>query len=272
MKELCLHGLDAARRRGVTYADARFVSLRNQWLGTEDERVSGISDAESAGIGIRVLVDGAWGFAATSSLDREAVVRTAAEALRIAGANQALRRSGGVRWAAEPAHQLAFRTALAKDPFVVPLESKLDLLLRTNAAVRAVRGVRKCHSHMHFRRQCRVLASTDGTLAESDVVTSTARCTATAVDESGAKTRYLEAPAANAGYEHIERTPFLAEAERVGSEAVAHLAAKACPVGEKDLVLNPTHLALTMHESIGHATELDRVLGMEESPAACCRR
>jgi len=78
MKELCLHGLDAARRRGVTYADARFVSLRNQWLGTEDERVSGISDAESAGIGIRVLVDGAWGFAATSSLDREAVVRTAA--------------------------------------------------------------------------------------------------------------------------------------------------------------------------------------------------
>jgi len=267
MEDLCLHAIEAARRGNVTYADARFVALRDQWLATEDERVSGISDSESTGLGIRVLIDGAWGFAATANLGREAVAAAAAEALRIACANRAIRRPDGVRWAREPAHQAVFRTPVAQDPFAVPLERKLDLLLRTNAGVLAVKGVRKCHSHMHFRRQHRFLATTDGTLVEGEVVTSTARCTATAVDASTAKTRYLEAPAANAGYEHIERTPFLAEAERVGSEAVAHLSAKPCPVGEKDLVLHPTHLALTMHESIGHATELDRVLGMEESLA-----
>ncbi len=267
MRDLCLHAVEAARTGNAAYADARFVLLRDQWLATEDDRVSRISDSESMGIGVRVLAHGAWGFAATSDLRRDAVARAAAEALRIAEANRALRRPGGVRWAAEPPHQGVFRTPLETDPFAVPLERKLDLLLRTNAAVRAVKGVTKCHSHMHFRRQHRVLASTDGTLLESEVVTSTARCTATAVDETTAKTRYFEAPAANAGYEHIERTPFLAEAERVGSEAVAHLRARPCPVGEKDLILHPTHLALTMHESIGHATELDRVLGMEESLA-----
>ncbi|MCX7048527.1 MAG: TldD/PmbA family protein, partial [Candidatus Sumerlaeota bacterium] len=102
---------------------------------------------------------------------------------------------------------------------------------------------------------------------ESETYTAWARYQATAVDEATAKTRYFEAAPRNAGYEHVETTPLLQEARRVGEEAVAHLSAKPCPAGKKDLILLPSHLALTMHESIGHATELDRAMGMEESLA-----
>lgn len=267
MKDICLDAIAAAHGRGVTYADARAVCIRTQGLHTEDERVSSLADTESVGIGIRVLLDGAWGFAATSDLSREAVTATARQALAIAGANRALRRPEGVAWCPEPAHREVFRTPMATDPFTVPLETKLDLLLRVNGAVLAVGGVRKCHSHMQFERRHRFLANTDGSVIETETVTSTARYTATAVNEEGAKTRTFEATGATRGYEHIEGTPLLEEAPRVGAEAVEQLSAKPCPVGEMDLILNPSHLALTMHESIGHATELDRVLGMEESLA-----
>mgnify|MGYP002641513045 CR=1 FL=1 len=267
MKDLCLHAVDVARQAGITYADARFVAIRNQSLATEDERVSGLSDAESAGVGIRVLAGGAWGFAATSELNRDAVARAAGQAVAIARANHGLRNPQGVQWAPEPSHEGVFRTPTSQDPFAVSLEKKLSLLLAINGEVCAVKGVKKCHSHMRFRRQHRFLANSEGTCIESDVLTSTARYTATAVDDQGAKTRYFEAPGANAGYEHIDNTPLLAEAQRVGEEAVAQLSAKPCPIGEIDLILHPSHLALTMHESIGHATELDRVLGMEESLA-----
>ena len=267
MNDLCLHAVDEAKAAGVEYADARILTIRNQAIMTEDERVGGISDSESTGIGIRVLLDDAWGFAATSNLSREAIGETAAQARAIARAHRPLRHPQGVHWAPEPAHREVYRTPIRRDPFSVSLETKLDLLLSINAAVRAVKGVRKCHSQMRFRRQHRFLANSEGTAVECDVVTSTARYTATAVNDHDAKTRYFEAPAANAGYEHIEETPLLEEAQRVGEEAVAQLTAKPCPAGITDLILHPSHLALTMHESIGHATELDRVLGMEESLA-----
>jgi TldD protein len=160
-----------------------------------------------------------------------------------------------------------YRTPLQKDPFEVSLEDKTGLLLSVSEAVRAVQGVRKCHAFLHFRRQERMLANTEGSLLESDVVTSHGWYQVTAVDEVTAKTRCYEATPRNAGYEHIEATPMVEEAIRVGEQAVAKLTAKPCPVGKRDLILDPCHLALTMHESIGHATELDRALGMEESLA-----
>ncbi len=267
MKDLCLHAVQMAAQLRAVYADARFVEIRNQGIATEDDRVSHVSDAVTMGIGIRVIADGAWGFAATSKLEKGAVEDTVRQAVRVARACALAKAPDGIHWAEEEPHQGVFKTPIRKDPFTVPLEDKIGLLLSISKAVRSVKGVNKCHSHMHFRRQRRILANTEGSLIESDVVTSSAFYHATAVDETTAKTRYFEATPRNAGYEHIEETPLLAEAERVGEEAVGQLSAKPGPVGKKDLILHPSHLALTMHESIGHATELDRALGMEESLA-----
>ena len=267
MKDLCRYAVDVAELDGVAYADARIVQIRDQLIVTEDERISRIDDCESIGIGVRVIADGAWGFAATSRLEKGAIEETVRESIAIAKAGALVRGPQGIHLAEEPPYADAFKTPIQTDPFGVSLEDKIGLLLAINKEVLSVKGVSKCHSYMHFRRQQRLLANGEGSLIESDVITSTARYQATAVDETTAKTRYMEATPRNVGYEHIEHTPLLAEARRVGEEAVAQLSARTCPVGKKDLVLHPSHLALTMHESIGHATELDRALGMEESLA-----
>ncbi|MHC4660933.1 MAG: TldD/PmbA family protein [Planctomycetota bacterium] len=267
MKDLYMHALEVAKQNGATYADARIVTHRNQYITTEDERVAGIQDSESTGIGIRVIADGAWGFAASAILSRDEIERVAKKAVNIAKASALAPAPDGIQWAEEETYVDEFRTPFDKDPFAVPLENKIDLLLAINREVLKVKGVSKCHSYMHFRNEHRYLANTQGSMIESVTVSSNAQYGATAVGETTAKRRYFEAHPMNTGYEHIENTPLLAEAERVGEEAVAQLKGKPCPVGKKDLVLHPSHLALTMHESIGHATELDRVLGMEESLA-----
>lgn len=267
MRDLCVYAVEVAKQRGATYADARIVRLRDQYIATEDERVSSIRDSESVGIGVRVIADGAWGFAASARLATGDVERVAAQAVEIARASGLAKSPEGIHWADEEPHEDVFKTPIKKDPFKVSLEQKIDLLLAISKDVLAVRDVKKCESLMRFRREHRYLANSEGSAIESDTCTSNALYEATAVDDTTAKTRYFEAYPLNAGYEHIESTPLLAEAQRVGKEAVAKLKGKPCPVGKRDLVLHPSHLALTMHESIGHATELDRVLGMEESLA-----
>ena len=267
MKDLCRHAVDVAKQRGASYADARILRLRNQWISAEDQRIAEITDSESFGIGVRVIADGAWGFAADARVDKGTIEKVAARAVEIAKASALAKAPDGLHWAKEPAHTGVYRTPVEKDPFKVSLEDKTGLLLAIGKEVLAVKGVRKYHGFMRFRGEQRFMANTEGTLVESDCTSLMAWYQATAVDETTAKTRYLEATALNAGWEHIEKTPLLAEARRVGEEAVQHLSAKPCPVGKKDLILMPSHLALTMHESIGHATELDRVLGMEESLA-----
>lgn len=267
MKEVCLRALETARARGATYADARVVNFRRQHVAVEDDRVAGAGDSDSIGIGVRVIADGGWGFACSADMSSASVDETAARAVAVAKASARMAPVKGLHWAEEPVHHGRFRTPSRKDPFEVPMDDKIGLLLAISEKVRAVKGVSKCNGHMSFKREHRFMANTDGTEIESDVVTSHARYEATAVDDTTAKTRYMEAGPLNAGYQMIEEAALLEEATRVGEEAVAQLKGVPCPVGKKDLILHPTHLCLTMHESIGHATELDRVLGMEESLA-----
>ena len=267
MRDLCLRAVEIARSKGASWADARIVSLREQSIGVEDDRVAGVNDSESMGLGVRVIAKGAWGFAASSDMTRAGVEKTSARAIEVARAGALAKAPSGILWAAEERHQGSFKTPFIKDPFLVPIGEKAGLLLAASKEARAVRGVRKCNGHMYFIREHRYLATSGGTLVESETLASNAQYTVTAVDSNTAKTRYFEAYPASAGYEHIESTPLVKEARRVASEAVAKLKGRPCPVGKKDLILHPSHLALTMHESIGHATELDRVLGMEESLA-----
>ena len=129
MHDLCLHALDIARQQGATYADARIVRLREQQLSVEDDRVAEARDTDSLGIGIRVIAAGAWGFAATSHLDKAAIEKAAAQAAAVAQAGALAPTAGGLRWAGEPAHQGRFETPVQEDPFVVPVEEKIARLL-----------------------------------------------------------------------------------------------------------------------------------------------
>ncbi len=266
MKDLALLGLDTAQSLGASYADVRFITHRRQELRTEDERVAGISDRHDTGFGIRVLADGAWGFAGSSELTRDEVMRVAAEAVAIAKASAtALRRPAA--WAPEPGHTLAYVSPREVDPFAVGIDRKVGLLLEINRRLLRQGGVKKAQGYMTLRQDQKLYANTDGSLMESDVVTTGVQYQATAVGNGDAKSRAYVPPPLTRGYENINEAELLAQTDRVAAEAVQHLSARECPVGRKDLILDPHNLALTIHESVGHATELDRALGYEESLA-----
>ncbi|MBI4231270.1 MAG: TldD/PmbA family protein [Planctomycetes bacterium] len=267
MKDLALHALDAARAAGATYADARLARYRRRDIRTQDKRVNSLTDSEDIGLGVRVVADGSWGFAGSADLTNEGVEACAREAVAVARASALTRPGGKITLAPEKAQVSSFVSPREIDPFKIPVERKADLLLRVAERMLSVAKIRKTYGAMSFRGVHKVLASTEGTLAESDVITSQVGYGATAVGKNDAKSRNYEPPPQTRGYEIVREEDLLANAQRVAEQAVEHLQAKPCPVGKRDLILDPLHLALTIHESVGHATELDRVLGMEESLA-----
>jgi len=263
--QLAQAAVESARKRGASYADARVVSIRTQQLWAEDRRIGWAADTESRGLGVRVIVDGAWGFAASSALtlgDAEAIAQSAVE---VARASAVLSKGQRVRLAAEPAHRDSYRSPRQVDPFGVPLDRKAALLLKANAAMLGVKEVRKAQAWLEFEAVRKTFASSDGSLIDLDLLNGICGLEATAVAGGDAKTRSYEPPPLQAGFEQVTDAGLVEQAGRVGEEAVAKLHAPSVQSGEFDLVLLPNHLALTIHESVGHATELDRALGMEES-------
>jgi len=266
MKDLALLAIDTAKAKGATYADARVVRIRRQNIACEDQRVSQLADSEDWGIGVRVIADGAWGFAGTSDLSPEGVQRAAAEAVAIAKAS-ASARNRPVVLAAEPVHQVSFRSQCEIDPFTVPVDVKVALLLQINSALLKHEGIKKANSHMVFKREERWFASTEDSVMDSIIYTSAAGYTATAVGGGDARSRTYAPPPMTKGYENIRADDLLANTERVAQQALEHLKAPEVDDMVTDLVLDPLNLALTMHESVGHPSELDRALGYEESLA-----
>jgi TldD protein len=266
VKELAYLALETARLRGAEYADARIVRQRRQNLSAEDRRVAGIRDTDGCGLGIRVLVDGAWGFAGTSDLTNEAVQRAAADAVETARA-AALARGRKVSLVPEPPAKLEFRTPYEIDPFAVPMTEKVGLLLEINERLLRSEGIRKADSFMTLRRDDRLFVNSDGSELKSEVVTTAAGYRATAVGNGDARSRSYTPPPLTKGYENVRADDLLANTDRVADEARQHLSAPGCQPGVRDLILDPQNLALTIHESVGHATELDRALGYEESLA-----
>jgi TldD protein len=266
MNDLAQLALDTAVARGAQYADVRLIRHRNQNLYTEDERVGGVGDSESFGFGVRVLLDGAWGFAASSDVTRAEIERVAAEAVDIARVSASVK-GQPVTLVPEPARQERFVSERQIDPFTVDISEKVGLLLTINARLRKRELIKKAYSLMRFSRVERLLATSEGSVLESDVLTSMVAYGCTAVDEHDARGRSYEPPARTLGYEIVDAEDLLANTERVAEEAVGHLKADECPVVVTDLVLDPRNIMLTIHESCGHASELDRALGMEESCA-----
>ena len=269
-RALAMRALEAASSAGAEYADVRINRNHRQAVGTREAQVTGISDNETFGFGVRVLADGSWGFAASYDLNPDEVVRVAQQAVAQAKAN-AFTRVQPVSLAPTTAHpDVSWRSPIRVDPFDIPIEEKVDLLLQANAAALGVGGARFVNSSMSFLREEKFFASSLGTVSDQTIFRTAPGMNITAVsdDNSDFQSRQSTDVAAMAlGYEHVLDADFIGNAPRWAEEAVQKLSAKPVEPGRYDLVLLPTHLWLTVHEAIAHPTELDRIMGYEANYA-----
>ncbi|MGA2989410.1 MAG: TldD/PmbA family protein [Candidatus Korobacteraceae bacterium] len=266
MKNVGEWALETAQARGASYAEARVVHERDRALATKNGKVGTALSLESLGAGIRVITDGAWGFAATENLTREAVERCAAEAVAIAKAS-ALVKERPVELAAEPPAQADWSSPCRIDPFSTSIEDNLALLMSIDAALRGVEGVTLAETNLNFRRHEQWFYNTEGAAIHQTRTITGAGYAAYAF--AGSEIQKRSYPNSfggqwqNKGYELVEELKLLENARRIGQECVALHKAERCPQGRMALVLDSSQLGLQIHESIGHPIELDRVLGME---------
>jgi TldD protein len=266
MQEVAHWALNIANLRGASYADARAVDDRNRALTTKNGKVGNASVSESLGIGIRVIVDGAWGFSASDDLSREAVEATAARAVEIAKASARVK-TDAVRLAPEKAAVAEWTTPHKIDPFSTSVEQNIALLLKIDAELRSVAGVTLAETNMNFRREESWFLSSQGADIHQTKYSSGAGYAALAF--AGSEIQKRSYPTSfggqwqNKGYELIEELKLVENARRIGEEAVALHKADKCPEGPLTLILDGAQLGLQIHESVGHPIELDRVLGME---------
>jgi TldD protein len=266
MHDLASWALNIAALRGATYADARIADDRSRALSTKNGKVGSASDSESFGIGVRVIADGAWGFAASDDLSRAAVDATAARAVDIAKSSARVKQND-IHLAAEKPAVAEWTTPIKIDPFTTSIEQNLDLLLKIDSELRSVSGVTLSETNLNFRREEQWFASSEGADIHQTKFTTGAGYGAYAF--AGNEIQKRSYPTSyggqwqNKGYELIDELKLVENARRIGEEAVALLNADQCPEGVFDIILEGSQLGLQIHESVGHPIELDRVLGME---------
>jgi TldD protein len=267
MKALAEAAVDAALGAGASYADARAVFLRRQYAITKNGQLDDLSDSESEGIGVRVLVDGAWGFAGTGRLDESAARDTALQATEFARAAPGRHTTS---LAPVDAHTGEYRTPLERDPFSVPLSEKIDLCLRAEEGMKHA-DVKVTLAMVRAQREHKVLVSSEGTNVEQDLYECGGGIDAYAVDGDVSQVRSYPSQhsgvSGQGGWEFVERLGLDTEAPRVGEQAAALLRAPECPAGRTTVVLSPEQAIMQVHESVGHPTELDRVYGTEAAYA-----
>lgn len=270
MKDLALRALDAAQAAGAAYADVRILTEESESLSVKDGKVGGVNRSLSAGFGVRVIAGGAWGFAASPSVERKEIERIARLAVKVAKASAKLKIKD-VSLAPVDKYLDEYVTPHRQNPLEVPLEKKLDLLLKTDAAMRRVKGVTITESRISSWVEDQLFASTVGSIIKQRIVQCGGGYTATAV--KGGDVQYRSYPCSHGGqwesngYELIEELDFVGNAEKTSEEAVALLSADPCPSGVKDIIIEGSQLSLQIHESVGHPLELDRVLGSEANYA-----
>lgn len=283
-KQLADVALNAARSKGATYTDVRIGRYLNQYVITREDKVQNIVNTESYGLGIRVISNGAWGFAATDNLDRDSIARTAEEAVAIAKENSRLS-TEPVQLAPQKGYgEVSWKAPIEKNSFEVPIKEKVDLLLGVNdAAMQA--GADYINSFLFLVNEQKYFASSDGSYIDQDVHRIWPTFFITKIDQATGKfeTRNALSSPMGMGFEYLYPRPedriqgvttlykgrydMLEDARSGGMQAAQKLQAKSVEPGKYDLVLDPSHLWLTIHESVGHPTELDRVLGYEANYA-----
>ena len=266
MWDYCGRSLDVARLRGATYSDVRVMHLRQRDLTTKSGRVGTLGQSESIGLGIRVVANGAWGFASTDQLTPAGVAGCAAQAVAVARSS-ALAKKESVQLAAEGTYVDSWQGPCRKDPFEMPLEAQVDLLLRADSEMRKVKGVTLSETDLQFRKIDTWFASSAGSKIHQRRVISGCGIVATSFGKDGIQKRSYPNSFGGqhilGGYELIEAMELLGHAPRVGEEAVRLHSAGQCPEKTGTLILGGSQLGLQIHESVGHPIELDRVLGQE---------
>ena len=285
-KRLADAALQAARDGGASYCDVRIARGLRQFVMTREDKVQGVVNTESTGCGVRVIVGGAWGFAATNSLTPDGVAGAARQAAAIAKANS-VAQSEPVRLApAKGVGEVAWKTPIRRNAMDVPVKEKVDLLLGVNAAATNA-GADFVNSMLFLVNEQKYFASTDGSYIDQDVHRIWAPMTVTAIDKASGKFRTREGLSSpmGLGYEYLDGDPaqkfvspngvvnygtsydMVEDAVAAAKQARAKLSAPSVKPGKYDLVLDPSHTWLTIHESVGHPLELDRVLGYEANYA-----
>ncbi len=270
MFKLCEEAIDVLSSRRADFGDIRIIRTRTRSLGVRNGETGNVDDSETLGFGVRVLLGGAWGFASSGLLTSSEIRRVSLAAVEIARASATLMERR-VRLAPEPAYRDFWQTPFIKDPFAVPIEEKFSVLFEADRRMRGDRRIKSATASMRFVREHQWHATTEGSRIEQVLLSSGADCRATAVEGDQVQERGY--PCSHGGqtlamgYELIDLLDLPAHAEKTAAEAVALLRAPDCPSGEMDLITYGNQMALQIHESVGHASELDRVLGYEESYA-----
>jgi len=283
-KQLADVALNAAKSRGATYADVRIGRYLNQFIVTREKRIQNVVNTESFGVGIRVIANGSWGFAASSVVTKEEVARTAEKAVAVAKANAKIL-SEPVQLAPQKGFgEVSWKTPIEKNAFAVPVKEKVDLLLGCNAAAMSA-GASFVNSLILTVNEQKYFASTDGSYIDQDVHRLFPNFTVTKIDKATGKfqtRRSLSSPV-GMGYEYLtpraedkvagvvtrykNRYDMMEDIKNAAADVDQKLKSKSVEPGKYDLILDPSHLWLTIHESVAHPTELDRVLGYEANYA-----
>lgn len=285
-KKLVDTAMNAAKAGGATYCDVRIGRYLRQFVITREDKVQNVVNTESSGIGIRVLANGTWGFAATSDMSADAVAKAARQAISIAKANSRLQFEPVQLAPTKGVGEVSWSTPIVKNAMEVPIKDKVDLLLGVNAAAMQA-GASFIRSILFLVNEQKYFASTDGSYIDQDIHRIWAPMEVTAVDQKTGKFRTrdgLSAPR-GMGFEYLDAKPqdrvalpggavvyansydMKEDAIAAAKQAKEKLTAPSVKPGKYDLVLDPSHLWLTIHESVGHPTELDRVLGYEANYA-----
>ncbi|AUD04399.1 TldD/PmbA family protein [Spirosoma pollinicola] len=280
-KRLADAALNAAKAKGASYADVRIGRYLNQFVITREDKVEGISNVESYGVGVRVIANGCWGFAAIGDAKTEAELAKAAEkAVAMAKANAMLSQEPVQLAPQKGFGETSWKTPIQKNAFNVPIKEKVDLLMAVNGAAMK-NGANFVNSQLFLVNEQKYFASTDGSYIDQYIHRLWPGFTVTVIDPRSGKFETRDALSApvGMGYEYLQVNPadkipgittrynrgydMLEDVVAAAKQAKQKLTAKSVEAGKYDLVLDPSHTWLTIHESVGHPLELDRVLGYE---------
>jgi len=259
--------LKEAEEKGASYVDIRISEILDENLTVKNGQPEAISYSRVKGFGIRVIVDGAWGFAGSVDITKDEIKSCVEKAIAIAKASAMLKKRE-VTLAREKVYKDKYATNFRKDPFKVPVEEKLEVLVQAGRALKEFSPlVHVSYAYYRGYREDKLFMSSEGAEIRQQITWCGGGISAVAVKGSEVQTRSYPAAFrgdfATSGYEFFEALALVNHAETVGKELIQLFEAEKCPSGEMDLILCGDQLALQIHESCGHPTELDRVLGTE---------
>ncbi|MBC8385963.1 MAG: TldD/PmbA family protein [Candidatus Cloacimonetes bacterium] len=260
-RKLAIEKADSLR---VDYADIRIQTTHSEVIYLRNLSLKNTRDNVIRGYGIRILKNGAWGFAHSNVFSKEAILKTVEKAYEIALNSAKIKNGEGIKLASERSYIDSYRTPMKIDPFAVPLREKVDLMLEVNKTMLNFQEIKQAMFFLLSQTDEKIFASTLGTELDISTTFINPMITATAVTENDSQSRSFQSGGQAKGWEMILENNFLEKAPILAEEAIMKVNADSLKEEKRrDLLLDPTHLSLTMHESVGHPTELDRVLGWE---------